>query len=144
MADLVCPQCGLVSTVPGVRRAADEFCRRCDYPLFWAPTAVPLAADADTSDVTMRRLPGAAGRVAVGTRSCPTCGELNVMGAVTCIRCGSLLDPPPVVEEPPAPPPPTIVITPPPPAPPPRPWWPWAVGGAALLVLLIVVLFLTR
>ena len=39
MAEIVCPECGQVTTLTAIRRAADEFCAHCDYPLFWAPTA---------------------------------------------------------------------------------------------------------
>ena len=40
MPDLTCPECGQVTTLETVRRAADEFCPHCDYPLFWAPYSI--------------------------------------------------------------------------------------------------------
>ena len=79
MADIVCPECGQVTTLTAIRRAADEFCPHCDYPLFWAPTALPLVAGSAASDATVRRLPGAGGRMMIGTLVCPACGELNPM-----------------------------------------------------------------
>jgi hypothetical protein len=141
VAEIVCPECGLVTSLTAIRRAADEFCAHCDYPLFWAPTALPLVTGATASDATVRRLPGAGGRMMIGTLVCPACGELNPMSEIDCIRCGSPLHP--VVAEPePEPPPP-----PPPPAPEPLPeprswWWLWVlltgivgVIGAVLLIL---------
>ena len=62
MPDIVCPECGQVSRVVAIRRAAEEFCTHCDYPLFWAPTAVAMATPGVSSETTMRRLPGAGGR----------------------------------------------------------------------------------
>lgn len=141
MAEIVCPECGLVTTLPAIRRAADEFCGHCDYPLFWAPTAVPLATPTGASDATLRRLPGVGGRMLIGTEVCPECGELNPMSETNCIRCGALLHPVPEepVPEPPPPPPPR-------PAPMPEPrqrWWLWillvvvvgALSGIALAVI---------
>ena len=91
MADIVCPECGLVTSLTAIRRAADEFCTHCDYPLFWAPTALPLVAGSAPSDATLRRLPGAGGRLTIGTLVCPQCGELNPMTETLCIRDGCLL-----------------------------------------------------
>jgi hypothetical protein len=138
MADIVCPECGQVTSLVAIRRAAEEFCKHCDYPLFWAPTAVPLVAGSASSDATLRRLPGAGGRMLIGTLVCPTCGELNPMSEVDCIRCGDPLFP---VEEEPEPEPPPPPPPPPPPEPEPRSlWWLWvliasivAVAGGLLL-----------
>jgi len=146
MADIVCPECGLVTQLTAIRRAADEFCVHCDYPLFWAPTALPLVAGSVPSDATLRRLPGTAGRVAIGTLVCPRCGELNPMTETHCIRdlCGAPLHPEPLPEPEPEPEPP-----PPPPPPPPEPeprswWWLWvtltAVVGVIGAILLILAL----
>lgn len=135
MADVVCPECGLVSTLPSIRRASDEFCNHCDFPLFWAPTAVPISVASDTNDTTLRRLPGAGGRLLIGTRVCPTCGELNSIGEKFCTRCHNDMDPQPE---------PVVVIPPPPPPPPPPPikkrnWWPW-IAAAAVTILVIVAI----
>lgn len=144
MADIVCPECGLVTSMTSIRRAADEFCAHCDYPLFWAPTAQPLVAGSAPSDATLRRLPGAGGRMLIGTIVCPQCGELNPMTQTHCIRDGFPLHPEPALEPEPEPEPPP---PPPPPAPPPEPrswWWLWvvltAVVGVAGAVLLILAL----
>jgi hypothetical protein len=144
MADITCPDCGLVTTVPAIRRSADEFCTHCDYPLFWAPTAAPLATATGSSDATLRRLPGVGGRRLIGTDVCPHCGELNPMGTVDCIRCGLPLQP--VAEPEPEPEPPPPPAPPPPPEPEPRSWW-WlwliaavVVAGVATGIILAIVL----
>ena len=116
MTDVICPQCGQITSLPSIRRASSEFCSHCDFPLFWAPTAVPETELATIgSDTTLRRLPGAGGRLLIGTKVCPACGELNSISAVVCARCGADMDPKPVVIVEAAPPPP------PPPLPPPEP-----------------------
>jgi hypothetical protein len=142
MAEITCPECGLITDLPAIRRSAEEFCQHCDYPLFWAPSAVPLVAGTTANDATLRRLPGAGGRMLIGTLVCPTCGELNPMSEVWCIRCGSPLHPLPPEPEPEPPPPP------PPPPPEPEPevrslWWVWVlvtvavglIGGIGLLLI---------
>jgi hypothetical protein len=141
MADIVCPECGQVTTLAAIRKAADEFCPHCDYPLFWAPTAVPLASASMASDATLRRLPGAGGRMTIGTLVCPACGELNPMVETHCIRCGASLHPEPEPEPEPIPEPP------PPPPPPPEPeprswWWLWVVLTAVVGVIGAVLLIL--
>ena len=105
--------------------------------------SLPLVTGSVASDATLRRLPGAGGRMMIGTLVCPTCGELNPMSEIWCIRCGSPLhpmaEPEPEPEPPPPPPPPA------PPAPEPRSWW-WlwvlltAVVGVIGVVLLILAL----
>lgn len=145
MADIVCPECGQITTLTTIRKAADEFCPHCDYPLFWAPAAAPLAMSTTPSDATLRRLPGAAGRLSIGTLVCPACGELNPMAETHCIRCGASLHPEPEPEPEPEPAPPPPPPPPPPPEPEPRSlWWLWivltAVVGVVGAVLLILAL----
>jgi hypothetical protein len=142
MADIVCPECGQITSLTAIRRAADEFCPHCDFPLFWAPAAQPLIAGSAANDATLRRLPGAGGRQMIGTLVCPTCGELNPMSEVWCIRCTSPLHPLPEPEPEPEPEPP-----PPPPPPPPEPeprswWWLWVVLTAVVGVVGVVLLIL--
>lgn len=136
MADVVCPECGTVSTLPAIRRASDEFCPHCDFPLFWAPSAVPESSASESTDSTLRRLPGAGGRLIVGSRVCPTCGELNLLSAVRCTRCDGEMDPAPVVV--PEPPPPPAPLPPPPAPPAKRPWWPWVVLAVVVVAAVVV------
>lgn len=139
MSDVTCPECGQITSLPGIRRSYDEFCSHCDFPLFWAPSAIPLVTASAGSDTTLRRLPGTGGRQTVGTMACPTCGELNSLSAVVCIRCGNDMHPKllvivqaPVPE--PLPPPALVVMK--------RPWWPWvllAVLSIAVIVTVVII-----
>jgi hypothetical protein len=139
---LLCPGCGTPSHFDEFRRAATEFCRNCDYPLFWArSTAVVGRTDGADGDTGLRRLPGAAGRVAIATNECWACREPNLLAAKVCVRCGADLSGPPVAPEPP--PPPVAVIEAPPPPPPPKPSiWPWVVLGVLFVVGLVLLLVL--
>src|SRR4051812_10367015 len=108
MPDVACPSCGTVSRLDQMRREADEFCRVCDYPLFWArSTEFAEGAAAEGHGESLRRLPGTAGRQAPASINCPACTESNPITELFCIRCGADLHPAPVIViEPPAPPPP--------------------------------------
>jgi len=130
-----CPECGELAEVQPGRRRSEDFCRRCDFPLFWARTAVisPFGEDASAS---LRRLPGTVGRAATAGIACPHCGEPNSPAALICVRCGG--DMHPVV---PPPPPPVVVYQPPPPPPPPVPEktsWLWLIIIGICLVLIVV------
>jgi hypothetical protein len=107
--DITCPECGQVSEFTAIRRAHDEFCSHCDYPLFWAPSSIPVVSGGPATDTTLRRLPGAGGRMLIGSQVCPACGELNPMGKeqTHCIRCQADLHPKPPEPPPPPPPPPS-------------------------------------
>lgn len=137
---VTCPECGTVAMVALTRRESTDFCVQCDYPLFWTPSKVVLDTGASETD-SLRRLPGTAGRVTVGSLACPHCTESNLLDAEVCTRCGGLMHPPapePVVVAPPPPPPPA-------PEPARTPWWVWALGGVTLLLLVaLVVFFLQR
>ena len=86
-SDLVsCPSCGTAATVTLNRRESRDFCRVCDYPLFWTPGAVVRDSAPGTGE-SLRRLPGQAGRVTVASQPCPTCAEPNALSALICIRC---------------------------------------------------------
>ena len=141
MPDIQCPECGQVAHLVAIRKAAEEFCTKCDYPLFWAPSAVPMATPGSSNMATMRRLPGAGGRQRVGSQVCPECGELNPLGDehTHCIRCSAELRP-----RPPAPTPEPIQVVeaqPLLPEPEPdKPWWPWPVIGGVVLVQLILLI----
>jgi len=104
-----CPQCGLPGTVVGGRRSADDFCQRCDFPLFWAGDRVERALVDEGVEDSLRRSPGTVGSAALASTPCPGCAELNVPSASRCVRCGSgMTPPPPVVHVPPAPEPFTL------------------------------------
>lgn len=139
MAEITCPECGTTTEMLAVRRAADEFCRQCDYPLFWAPSSVPITTPGGNSAATLRRLPGAGGRRRVGSRICPSCGELNSMSETHCTRCDADLDPAPLPPPPPAPEPEPepVAYVPLEPAPV-APWWTWWLLGGALAATVIV------
>lgn len=137
--EVVCPECGTTATITVNRREAEDFCRRCDFPLFWTPAAIVLDTSSGPSSDALRRLPGTAGRVTVGKLDCPHCRESNPVTESHCLRCQGDLHP--VIAPPPAAP----VALPPPPAPEPAPepdpvtpWWVWA--GIALTVLLAIAL----
>lgn len=139
---ITCPECGTVAEVTLNRRESMDFCRTCDYPLFWTPAKVvrdPLSS----TDESLRRLPGTVGRATVASLACPFCAEPNALSAQTCVRCGRPMHP--VAEPEPAP----VVIAPPPPPPPAEPepeakvsWWVWALlalGAAALITLVVLI-----
>lgn len=142
MPDITCPECGQLAHHEVIERSHEEFCTQCDYPLFWAPSAVPLAAEGSSNAATLRRLPGAGGRRRIGNKVCPECGELNPMAQVLCLRCNADLDP-----KPPPPEPPVAVYVEPPPLPPPEPArqsWYWWVLLAVMLALIFVVFVVVR
>ena len=91
--DLVtCPECGQMATVDMARRQAEDFCRNCDYPLFWASSTV-IAPSGEETGASLRRLPGTVGRAATASLLCPHCGEPNSPAAEICIRCALSLHP---------------------------------------------------
>lgn len=142
MPEITCPGCGTVSHFEELRRSATEFCRSCDYPLFWArSTLVTAGAGGADADTGLRRLPGTAGRTTVATVTCWACQEPNLLAATICVRCGSDLAGPPA--PPPAPPEPApvvevveeVVVERPSPV-------PWVILGVLALVGLVVLLLL--
>jgi hypothetical protein len=137
---VTCPECGTISHVTLNRRESLDFCRTCDYPLFWTPTKV-VRNPSGTTDESLRRLPGQAGRATIASLPCPFCYEPNALSAQTCIRCDRPMHP---VEEPPPPAP--VYVAPPEPvvveAPSKVAWWVWALlalGAAALVVLVVLI-----
>ncbi len=136
MPDIVCPECGRTSHLVAIRRSAEEFCAHCDFPLFWAPSNIPAMVPGTSSEASRRRLPGAGGRLKVGSRDCWSCGELNSIADTHCHRCGVDLDP--VEEEveevviPDLPPPPVPEIDQP-------PWWRWLILGAGMAAVIGIV-----
>jgi hypothetical protein len=137
---LTCPECGTAAHVTLNRREATDFCRVCDYPLFWTPSKI-LRDPSDRGDESLRRLPGTVGRATLAALACPFCSEPNALTAQTCVRCGRPLHP---VE---APPPPQVYLPPPPAPVEPEPeskvaWWVWALlafGAAALITLIVLI-----
>jgi hypothetical protein len=142
---VTCPECGQLATVDMARRQADDFCRRCDFPLFWARGTV-IAPDGTESGASLRRLPGTVGRAATAALICPHCSEPNAPSAEICIRCALSLHPVDIPE--PAP----VVIAPPEPEPEPEPlpeksfdwWWIVAIAAAVIAAALIVGLLYLR
>lgn len=142
MASLTCPGCGTVTDLDKFDKSAEEFCRTCDYPLFWAVSPeVMVYANGEAADTTLKRLPGAGGRRELASAACPTCAELNPLDAEVCVRCGGpmvLVEPEPEPEPPPPPPPP--------PEPEPEPEasrdWIWWIALAIGLVLSTAVIVL--
>ncbi|QDB79133.1 MULTISPECIES: hypothetical protein [Georgenia] len=139
-ASLSCPECGTTAEVVLSRRAAEDFCRACDYPLFWARPEHAVLEEAPSGDDARRRLPGSLGTTRLATVPCPHCVELNLPGAELCLRCGSTMTPPPAPVPLPAPlpePVPEPVVEEPPAAPVRFPWW-W-LASVGLLVGAVVV-----
>lgn len=142
-SEVTCPSCGTVSHFDQMRRDAQEFCRRCDYPLFWVRTSDAPLGDSSEGDVGLRRLPGAGGRQVVASLGCPSCNEPNLYSATVCIRCGADLHPAPAMPVAAAPPPPAPVLEPPPPEPEVGPLWPYyalLIGAPVAIALIFVVL----
>lgn len=136
---IICPECGTAAVVTLNRRDSSDFCRQCDFPLFWTPTAIVRDDAARLSDESLRRLPGTVGRVTVASIPCPHCAEPNLLSAQTCVRCGL-----PMRVSAPAPEPQPVVVAPPPVEPEPEkrvPWWVWAaiaIIAAATIVLVVL------
>jgi len=138
--DLVsCPSCGATAMVTLNRRESRDFCRVCDYPLFWTPGAI-VRDDIPGAGESLRRLPGQAGRVTVASQPCPTCAEPNALSALICIRCSG----PMKLEV--APPPPAPVYVAPVPVLEPViieekkvPWWVWALIGAGFVITVTLI-----
>ncbi|MGX7681842.1 hypothetical protein ACSMXN_23415 [Jatrophihabitans sp. DSM 45814] len=139
---LVCPECGTSAMVTVNRRESMDFCRKCDYPLFWVPSRVELDRSSTTATESLRRLPGTAGRATVASVPCPHCAEPNTVTAQTCVRCGQ----PMIVVAPPTPPP-TPVYRAPEPEPvveiyeKPTPWWVWVLLFGTLAVIAALVAY---
>jgi predicted RNA-binding Zn-ribbon protein involved in translation (DUF1610 family) len=140
--DLVtCPECGQMATVDMARRQAEDFCRNCDYPLFWANSTV-IAPSGEDTGASLRRLPGTVGRAATASLLCPHCGEPNSPAAQICIRCALSLHPVEIPE-----PEPVIVIPEPEPEPEPPPpepafeWWWVALIGICIAILAIMIIW---
>ena len=135
-----CPECGQLATVNMARRSADDFCRNCDFPLFWAKGTV-ITPDGEESGASLRRLPGTVGRAATAALLCPHCGEPNSPVAQICIRCALSLHPVEIPE-----PEPVVVIPEPEPAPEPPPepvfeWWWLALIGICIAILVIMIIW---
>jgi hypothetical protein len=138
---VTCPECGTRATVNLRRRESEDFCRNCDFPLFWTPSQV-LIGHTDLSDDSLRRLPGTTGRAMTASVACPHCAEPNPVTAVTCVRCGLSMHVP--VEAPPPPPPPPVYV--PPPAQvqvePEKgiPWWVWVIAGVVIAAIVVLAI----
>ncbi len=132
---ITCPECGEMAMVDPGRRMSDDFCRKCDFPLFWARATVILPSGEETG-ASLRRLPGTVGRAATASIPCPHCGEPNSPIAEICIRCALTMHP---VALPPQEP---IYIAEPEPEPEPEPveerWPTWVLVLVMVVILLII------
>lgn len=138
---VTCPECGTVAMITLNKREARDFCRNCDFPLFWTPSAIQREADGSTAAETLRRLPGTGGRATVASVPCPHCAEPNAITAAFCSRCGQsmiVVAPPPVPEPVYVPPPPVVVAEPEPEKS--VPWWVWALIGAGFLITVTLII----
>jgi len=138
-----CPECGQLATVNMARRSADDFCRNCDFPLFWAKGTV-ITPDGEESGASLRRLPGTVGRAATASLICPPCAAPNSPAAEICVRCALALHPVEIPE--PAPEPEPIIVFEPDPEPEPEPasgfdWW-WVVAGIMALIAIGLIVLL--
>ena len=145
---ITCPECGTTALVTLNRRQSDDFCRQCDYPLFWVPSRILLGRAGDGGDESLRRLPGTVGRATIASATCPHCAEPNSVTADVCVRCGLTMHP---VAPPPPPPLPAIQPAPQPPVEEPEPepdpawaWWVWLLiclsAAAAIAVVTYLIL----
>ena len=148
--DLVtCPECGEMALVETAQRRSADFCRRCDFPLFWARTTVIVPSGEETG-ASLRRLPGTVGRAATAALICPHCAEPNAPTAQICVRCALSLHPVDIPEPEPAPPPLIMFEPPPEPAAEPAPapgfdwWWIVAVVMAVIAITLIILLIVLQ
>jgi len=141
---ITCPDCGASAMVELTRRDALDFCQRCDFPLFWARDQVILGEPMDSSDDSLRRLPGTLGRVVIASVPCPHCNEPNLPTASLCVRCGLGMQASP----PPPPPRPVPVSLPEPALEPledaPNHWWIWLLVLLTLLLVAGIVLLAAR
>jgi uncharacterized paraquat-inducible protein A len=138
---MICPECGSSAMVTLNRRESRDFCRKCDFPLFWTPSTVLRDPTAQSAEESLRRLPGTVGRATVASQRCPHCAEPNALSAQVCVRCGLSMH----VEAPPPPPEP-VYLPPPEPVyyePEPEPdridWWVWVLIGLSLVVIVVLV-----
>ncbi len=144
---VTCPECGQLATVNMARRSADDFCRNCDFPLFWAKGTV-IAPEGEETGASLRRLPGTVGRAATAALICPHCAEPNAPTAEICVRCALALHPVDIPEPVPVPEP--IISFEPEPEPEPEPapkfdwWWVVAVAMAIIAVALIILLIVLQ
>jgi len=140
---VTCPECGQLATVNMARRSADDFCRNCDFPLFWAKGTV-ITPEGQETGASLRRLPGTVGRAAAASLICPHCEEPNAPTAEICVRCALSLHPIDIPEPEPTLEPLIVFAPPPEPAPAPAPgfdwWWVVAVVMAVIAITLIILL----
>lgn len=135
---LTCPECGTAALVTVNRRDSADFCRTCDFPLFWTPAAVLLEDANRPAGESLRRLPGTVGRATLAALPCPTCAEPNALSARVCVRCGG-----PMQMQAPPPPPEPVYVPPPAAAPEPEPekdvpWWVWLLVGLVAAALIVI------
>jgi len=90
MPVVVCPYCrnDKQSVADPPTYGDEEFCDRCDYPLFWAPRdASASLAVAGGPPQAAYRSPGVEGRSTDDAVICKNCLEPNVPSNPFCVRC---------------------------------------------------------
>lgn len=111
MPNIVCPDCSTETFIDDRSGPLDgtpeEFCRICDYPLFWVSHLALTAAGPGVVDPPqpspLRRYPGTEGIESTTAVTCPVCRELNSPERRLCWRCRSELRPIPHVPVEPVP-----------------------------------------
>jgi len=145
MPDIACPSCGTSTPLDHPRPEANQFCRECDYPLFWARTTdFAVTAPSEGNGEGLRRLPGIAGLQDQASMSCPNkvCREPNPVAEEFCVRCGTQLHPVTsvVIEALPEQSFPKPLPPPPPPPEPVKPSpWPLVVLAVAIAISILII-----
>ena len=145
MPDIACPSCGAPAKLLQLRPVADQFCRECDYPLFWTrSTEFAESTPEESNGEGIRRLPGIAGLQDQASMSCPNkdCKEPNPVAEEFCVRCGTQLHPVTsvVIEALPESSFPRPLPPPPPPPEPVKPSpWPMVVLAVAIAISILII-----
>ncbi|MGH9038606.1 MAG: hypothetical protein ACRDZ3_00065 [Acidimicrobiia bacterium] len=89
MQTIICPSCATARTVTRLSWSADEFCARCDFPLFWAPGAYEASTAVAVEEPEPAPVAAPATVWPPPGEACPTCGKINAEDALYCNRCAT-------------------------------------------------------